>query len=463
MQALGRPVAHVAVGRPLLGIRLASRSGLGIQRHPGREQQQQQQQQRGHACLQHRTRVAHTRFFSSSPPPKTDDKESASPESPSPKEQEQVQREPQQRQQPQTPPKDTTSARTLANQAIEMKERFSQLMDRLQNRTLDASHTMNDLTGYSAIEAIKAENATLERDLASAHAALHAARQSYKSSNTRRAATQREVTTLLARKESWTPTDLERFTELYRTDHVLEGEVSAAQEALTEAEAAEQALGQRLNSGILKRYHEEQIWSDKIRRASTWGTFGLMGMNFLLFLVLQFVAEPWKRKRLVNGVVAQEKEALMEVRAELEAVKSALVARREEEGGRMKPPAEEELMVDKMIAAADDATVTVKAAAAEVETPSPSSSSSPAPAPAPTTAPAVADEAEAQARAGPWEGLAWRQLLAEPARWTEAAKDLYSERQLHLRMRDVSAVALEGVAIGAAMAGSVAWMLSRRS
>ena len=88
--------------------------------------------------------------------------------------------------------------------------------------------------------------------------------------------------------------------------------------------------GQALNSGILKRYHEEQIWSDRIRRQSTWGTWGLMGVNVLLFLVLQFVAEPWKRNRLMKGIAAEEKAALEAVRMELEDVKGALVKREEE-------------------------------------------------------------------------------------------------------------------------------------
>jgi sensitive to high expression protein 9 len=287
-------------------------------------------------------------------------------------------------------------------------------MDTLQSRALTASQTLNDVTGYSGIEAIKAENTKLESALAEAHERLRAARAAYKSSNTKRAATQREVTTLLARKDGWTPTDLERFTELYRTDHVLEGEVVAAQERLTEAEAEEQSLGQRLNAGILKRYHEEQIWSDRIRRASTWGTWGLMGMNFLLFLVLQFVAEPWRRRRLVKGVVEEEKQVLEEVRAELEGVKSAL-ARREEALMPVQIPLE------------------------------PSSS---------------VEEAPAVVEVHP-PPLSWAELLSDPSRWRTFAVDLASQRKVELTMREASILALEGVVAGAAVAGTVALLVVR--
>ena len=112
-------------------------------------------------------------------------------------------------------------------------------MDDLQTRFLNATQTINDLTGYSAIEAIKAKNNTLESDLAAAQVRLRTARQDYKSLTSHRAATQREVTTLLARKDTWNPTDLERFTTLYRLDHELESQVASASVELTEAESHE--------------------------------------------------------------------------------------------------------------------------------------------------------------------------------------------------------------------------------
>ena len=65
--------------------------------------------------------------------------------------------------------------------------------------------------------------------------------------------------------------------------------------------------------GVDRRYHEEQIWSDKIRRASTWGTFALMGVNVLLFIVVQVGFEPWRRKRLVRGFEEKVKEAVQQI------------------------------------------------------------------------------------------------------------------------------------------------------
>lgn len=115
---------------------------------------------------------------------------------------------------------------------------------------------------------------------------------------------------MLQRKHAWSPADLERFTSLYRSDHANEVAENEAQEALANAERQVEEATAQLNRSILSRYHEEQIWSDKIRRMSTWGTWGLMGVNIFLFLVIQILVEPWRRARLVKGFEDKVKEAI---------------------------------------------------------------------------------------------------------------------------------------------------------
>ncbi|CAN8102230.1 unnamed protein product [Discula destructiva] len=347
-------------------------------------------------------------------------------------------------------PSESDSRRTA------LSHQFSHFMDNLQSRVLVASQTLNDLTGYSAIEAFKKHNAQLEADLATAQETLRHARAHYKAVNAQRASTQREVTTLLARKDTWSPLDLERFTTLYRQDHELETAVQEASGALTDAEADEARLSQALNSGILRRYHEEQIWSDRIRRQSTWGTWGLMGVNVLLFLVLQFVAEPWKRNRLMKGIAAEEKAALEAVRQELEEVKDALVRRDEAEalaGVEAKALAEAQAQADaeaasikaqeKLVEDAGLEAIPVALLEPEVET---------------VESVPVAPE------------VPWKEFLADPTLWRPALEslwpkleDLYSERRIDLRMRDASLLALEGAVTGAAVVGSIVLILMRRS
>ncbi|KAK3901731.1 putative mitochondrial inner membrane protein [Staphylotrichum tortipilum] len=320
-------------------------------------------------------------------------------------------------------------------------------MDNLQSRVLTATQTINDLTGYSAIEAIKARNSQLETDHAAAQRRLRNARQNYKSLTAHRAATQREVTTLLARQATWTPPDLERFTSLYRLDHELETQVSAASAELTEAETDESRLGGELNAGILKRYHEEQIWSDRIRRQSTWGTWGLMGVNVLMFLVLQFVAEPWRRKRLMRGIAEKERGVMDEVRRELEEVRTAL----EKSGLR-----EVAVATSAATAEADKADSSPSILPTTETPPSPPSAADLTP-PPPT---------EPTQR---WDvpGKPWRDVLVDywedPELLREAVLDLSSDRRIDLRMRDASLIALQGAAAGATVALVLAVSLFRSS
>lgn len=51
---------------------------------------------------------------------------------------------------------------------------------------------------------------------------------------------------------------------------------------------------------ILNRYHEEQVWSDKIRSASTYGSLLALGINVVVFVVAIVLVEPYKRRRLAE-------------------------------------------------------------------------------------------------------------------------------------------------------------------
>ena len=150
----------------------------------------------------------------------------------------------------------------------------------------------------------------IEEQLQSTRKALQVAREAYSTAISQRSASQREVNELLQRKHAWNPSDLERFTALYRSDHANEQAETAAQNNLNAMERKAEEAAAQLSASILARYHEEQIWSDKIRRMSTWGTWGLMGVNVLLFLVFQIGVEPWRRRRLVKGFEDKVMEAL---------------------------------------------------------------------------------------------------------------------------------------------------------
>lgn len=149
-----------------------------------------------------------------------------------------------------------------------------------------------------------------EERLRAARRQVRAAKDAYAAAINERSTSQREVNELLQRKHAWSPGDLERFTHLYRNDHANEVAENETQEALSAAERESEEAAANLTKNILSRYHEEQVWSDKIRRMSTWGTWGLMGVNVLLFLIFQIAVEPWRRQRLVKGFEEKVLEAI---------------------------------------------------------------------------------------------------------------------------------------------------------
>ncbi|KEF53408.1 uncharacterized protein A1O9_10383 [Exophiala aquamarina CBS 119918] len=194
----------------------------------------------------------------------------------------------------------------------QMRKQFTHFMDNFQTHVFTASKRLNDLTGYSGIEALKKEIEVLETEVQASRKAVKESRNIYSEAIATRSTTQREVNDLLHRKHTWSPTDIERFTNLYRSDHANEQAEAAAQKDVADAEARYEEASTKLGKSILARYHEEQIWSDKIRQMSTWGTWGLMGLNVLLFVIFQIAIEPWRRRRLVKGFEEKVEIALKE-------------------------------------------------------------------------------------------------------------------------------------------------------
>ncbi|KTW30830.1 hypothetical protein T552_00542 [Pneumocystis carinii B80] len=161
---------------------------------------------------------------------------------------------------------------------------------------------LNELTGYTKIEKLKCLISEQEINLKKARIETKEAKYKHTLAIQERLKLQQEVNELLQRKHLWTPSDLERFTSLYRYDHVNEQEEQKAYAHLIECESKLDELQVQLIHFMLRRYHEEQIWSDKIRRMSTWGTWSLIGFNIMLFLIIQLGLEPRKRKKLINDL-----------------------------------------------------------------------------------------------------------------------------------------------------------------
>ena len=139
-----------------------------------------------------------------------------------------------------------------------------------------------------------------DQALQASRGCLKAAKLEYESTMESRLAVQKEIHSLLQRQNAWTGSDVQRFTDLYKRDLDLEqSETRAKTEYKSASDEFERSHQDYLNE-IRERYIEEQLYSDKIRRASTWWTWGLITCHLTLFLVIQLFVEPRKRQALLE-------------------------------------------------------------------------------------------------------------------------------------------------------------------
>lgn len=252
---------------------------------------------------------------------------------------------------------------------------------------------------------------------------------------------------LLERKHSWSATDLERYMALIRSEHVNDQAVREAKEAVVTAESALEEARSQLERRERAQYHEEQIWSDTIRRNSTWVTFALMGFNIFLLLASLVVIEPWRRRRMVG-----------EIKTALEAQKSALPAE------ALKAIEEE---IDRVVVPNFAATELPQVP--EVDLPTTSAS----PLGAPHSQEPLGDTAEPAAPAAtvltsdqvtPQEAIDIEEAI--PETWQDkvvfVARDIFSERIISMRRIDYTKAVLQSAVAGAVIATAMIALGVRR-
>ena len=168
-----------------------------------------------------------------------------------------------------------------------------------------------------------------EQSIAAARLAAQTAKEEYDKAVSQRAKSQKEVNDLLQRKSSWTDDDVLRFTALVRQDHLFEQAEARAKAGTIQTEAEVEKEFTELMRVILNRYHEEQVWSDKIRSVSTYGSLTVLGLNLLVFITAILFVEPWKRRRLAQTFEKKVEEMTTETVMAFDARTSTLDAKLE--------------------------------------------------------------------------------------------------------------------------------------
>ena len=214
--------------------------------------------------------------------------------------------------------------------SIAFRQRADSLIARIGVSFTRLGGEINRVTGYDEIEALKRHvvsqgtsevpshslahdelRYTKEARISSSRKAARDAKVAYEESVQKRSDSQREVNSLLERKSMWADADVSRFTALVRQDHALEQAEARAKAAVARTEDEVEREFSALMRTILARYHEEQVWSDKIRSVSTYGQLAVLGVNVLVFVLAIVLVEPWKRRRLMQAfeLRVQEMEA----------------------------------------------------------------------------------------------------------------------------------------------------------
>ncbi|OJD35551.1 mitochondrion biogenesis protein [Diplodia corticola] len=373
----------------------------------------------------------------------------------------------------------------------EIYKRASAYFDELLPKLILVGQKVNSYTGtdYSGIEALRQEIKQQERFVKSRRAQVEDAKRELEAALSQQQASQKEVVGLLERKHSWSATDLERYMSLIRSEHLNDQAVRSAKDAVLSADRALEEARAHLEKRERAQYHEEQIWSDTIRRNSTWVTIGLMGANILLLLSQLVAIEPWRRRRLVREIKNALDERTMTAAApapfgagvaDLATTAAATTAPEKAsdpaEAAEVRSADAVEKEIDDVVEPAGvplervEPTDTPETVTADRSGPEPTM-----PLPLPETTTVEASPVEATpVEAVPVEAVP---VEAAPVEATRIAKerptpttaqekmavfaqdcslymrDLFSERAVSVRKVDVTAAALQGAAAGAALMG----------
>ncbi|KAJ1558427.1 sensitivity to high expression protein she9 [Nowakowskiella sp. JEL0078] len=202
---------------------------------------------------------------------------------------------------------------------------------------------LNNISGYDNVEKLKKSVFDKEKLLSVNKEQLQKAKRDYDSLLTDIKRCQSEINSLLQRKHSWVDGDADRLGELHRKELSLDHEEKFSKLDLREKEEAFERSHVEYLSEIRERYIEEQLFSDKIRKASTFWTWyvknfkaptnslinfnrGLIGLQISIFILLNLVVEPRKRKRFERELVEILQSSTEERDVKLQQIINSVVA-----------------------------------------------------------------------------------------------------------------------------------------
>lgn len=169
-----------------------------------------------------------------------------------------------------------------------------------KDKLIEWNHKWNDYSGYAEINALKERVQQQSDRLSELQHNKNVAKMVYLQAVSDRSVSQRRINDLLSRKSTWKDDDLTEYTTLLHSEHNHVRTEEQSQQEYERAESEMQRGFDDLMRSVMRRYHEEHLWSDRVRSVSTYVSVGLGILNVLVFILALFIVEPFKRRRLAQ-------------------------------------------------------------------------------------------------------------------------------------------------------------------
>ena len=182
---------------------------------------------------------------------------------------------------------------------------YESLSENIKKKSSHLTTFLDTLTGYENITKLKDAVIREEATFKEAQRHLKMRQEIYMEKSSAIMKTQRELNDLLTRKTAWTQDDVSRFPQLFAAEHSLSQEISDATAELRRAETRVDSAYDSLVQSLMQRYHDEQVWSDRIRSISALSTWALVGLNVLIFLITLVVLEPRRLERFTIKIISK--------------------------------------------------------------------------------------------------------------------------------------------------------------
>lgn len=185
---------------------------------------------------------------------------------------------------------------------------------------------------------------------------------------------------------------------------------------------------------------------------STWGTWGLMGVNVLLFLIFQIAVEPWRRGRLVKGF----EEKVLEALEKNNAIAAGEAAARAQGQRDLYSAAPQKEAPSQDSASIPEAAESIPPANESPTTDTPALEPSSTAEPTPNTTTTILETSKSQLSRLP------SLPSASVESWRNTFHELFSDRNIAITQRDLTTVAIQSAAAGAAVMGLVIALIRPR-